>query len=737
MDRREFEAFLADLQAERRAEQEARRQRQNRRASARQFGSRPSTTQRRRSTGATAATASTEEAGFLFHKKPARVQEGRQSFRRIWGDRPRVPNWRRREAISGSESPRRDEAVAGAGDERQDGDPAARGGRPETGRRAAASAGIDVSAVPRDSSSRAAMRDERAVARYELANALFLQAGRPDSAATWYRRILEEDADHPVARRALYALAEAHAADGDTTAARRRYRAIVDRYPNSPHAERARAELGGGVQVAQVDSTALADSVYRRAYRAWTEGRLGHAMHGMHEVVARFADTPAAPRAALAACTIYWRWVTADSVRKPEPRSPAPRRPSPARDTPPADTLRAATGRTDTLRSGSPRASGPRADSLRADSSRARPPRPSLEPLLRALGPADTSAAGPGSTDGRGRPSPARSRAGLGADPAGAPSADRAREPGADESDALQVRPDAPPSPNEPPNEDTLRTAGGPADPAGADTTATNTTATDTPGTESGNDAKPDGAAAGPAGAATPAGDAASAGRMQAAVDSLRLLLQRLAARYPDAPQSRRAEAMLSVLEERARPDSSAEPAPGSVASADPAAGTAAQPPSPRPTASDTSAAGPSTPSPSQTSPSQTSPSRTPRSRTDASRPGAADTTAADTTAADTAAAPGASGAWAIVAAQPDRRAAADSLADQVRVAVSGRRTVSVVPVRAAEGEDGESPGRFRVTVGPYDSRRRAAADLQRLRSRYPEARVRRHRQPSRPTPRR
>jgi hypothetical protein len=238
---------------------------------------------------------------------------------------------------------------------------------------------------------------------------------------------------------------------------------------------------------------------------------------------------------------------------------------------------------------------------------------------------------------------------------------------------------------------------------------------------------------------------------MQAAADSLRLLLQRLVARYPDAPQSRRAEAMLTVLDERARADSSAARSPQVARGAGEAA--------PKPAPSDTTAAGPSASDP---------PAAAARAAEGAPDPTAADTTGADAAVgdrrkpqADSAATPRADGegartitvrrrsrsradtaasgrgaAWTIVAAEPARRAAADSLAEEVRGALGKGRTVTVVSVSPADGRGRRPAGRFQVTVGTYDSRQRAAAELRRLRGRYPEAQLRRRHQPADSSPR-
>ncbi len=156
------------------------------------------------------------------------------------------------------------------------------------------------------------METERARARYELGNALFLAAGRPDSAATWYRRVLEEDGEQPVARRAIYGLAEAYWEQGDTAAARQAYEQLVDRYPDSDLAVRARQRLNRQAERVGENQSVQADSGYVRAYRQWNQGAERPALEAFLDVARQYPDTEAAPRALLAAGIIYWRQLQAE-----------------------------------------------------------------------------------------------------------------------------------------------------------------------------------------------------------------------------------------------------------------------------------------------------------------------------------------------------------------------------------------------------------------------------------------
>jgi len=311
-----FRTFVADLrrrrQAERKAQAEERRESQQslRLRRGGQNGPLPE-----RQSSAPATDTRTSDAGFLFHNDPARVQQGRRQFEQTWGNRPRVDNWRRRNAIRNAQS----DSASETGDTDASGSAETEAEEIPGQRSSQEAVRLDLSAIPRDSASQAKMEAKRAVARYELANSLFLAASRPDSAATWYRRILQENGDQPVAKRALYALAEAYRAEGDTTAARQTYRRLVDQYPDTDLAVRARQRLGRPERQPTDDRSVQADSAYARAYEKWQKGRHGAALPQLLAVATQYPDTDAAPRSLLAAGVVYWQQVQRDSGRTARP----------------------------------------------------------------------------------------------------------------------------------------------------------------------------------------------------------------------------------------------------------------------------------------------------------------------------------------------------------------------------------------------------------------------------------
>ncbi len=186
-----------------------------------------------------------DQRGFLNYEDPVRVQEAYAAFFDQWGERPLVDNWRRRAAISGTGRVELESSLAGF-----------RGGRAAVGGGRVLPQ-IDLSGIPRTEAARGRVRAQRASARYRVGTSLFLGLERPDSAAVWFRRIIEEDDTSTVAPRAFYALSQVQSALGDTLAARTLTDELVTRYPDTELAQR----LGAPRETAP-DSSALLATRY-------------------------------------------------------------------------------------------------------------------------------------------------------------------------------------------------------------------------------------------------------------------------------------------------------------------------------------------------------------------------------------------------------------------------------------------------------------------------------------------
>lgn len=566
----EFRAFVKELEAKRAAQRAAEERAREERESARRFASRRSSSARDRQRSRAASTVNDAESSFLYYDDPVRVQEARRSFQRIWGERPRVENWRRIEAVAGSRS-EQDTVEQTAG--------AAGGGRPTQGASAQEGTGraaqVDVSAVPRDSVAQAEMRRKRAVARYELGSALFLSASRPDSAAVWFERVIEENGEHPIARRALYALAEVHMAQGNTDRARTLYRRLLNSYPDSEFADRALQQLEGTSRPTVRSQEAEADSVYARAYATWQTGRLSAALQSMTAVVKQYPETRAAPQAALATGVIYHHLAASDTTQAPQHALDAVMQalapPDSAQAKPPADSATASAG-ADTVQVRSTTSPPVAADSVRSDTT--------TRPIATAGNPASAP-------DTARRTSVDTTRTGKTPSPAGS----LRRTAGAD-----TIR--------RAPSDSTMRAVADSSREAPPDT------------------AQPRANMARAVAAADSARSRTSAAGDAAPPDPLVTLLQRLADRYPDTPQAKRAQKMVAAMTGPAQ-DSTAAPSDSARVPADTAA-VAQRPPSvdtteadttalsaPDPGAAPDSAAGdsppPDTPSPSSPIPSPSS----------------------------------------------------------------------------------------------------------------------------------
>jgi TolA-binding protein len=243
------------------------------------------------------------DAGFLSYRDVARLQDAFVDFQTVWGDRPLVPNWRRRDAIGGA-------VVSG-----EMTDVGATGGL-TTGRSAGGPPPLELGNVPRTSAARALLLEDRAGLRYELGNVLFLSLTRPDSAAYWYNLVVDEGVGEDVAARALYALAEVRREQGRTADAEALYRRLLDTAPGSALAGPARERLGLP-PLEEDDARAAAGratAAYEAAYVAWRRGDYPDALRGFLDLAVTFGETDQAPRALVAAAEAFAEWAQQDTL---------------------------------------------------------------------------------------------------------------------------------------------------------------------------------------------------------------------------------------------------------------------------------------------------------------------------------------------------------------------------------------------------------------------------------------
>jgi cellulose synthase operon protein C len=307
----DFEAYVLRLREEKARELEAQRREQERREQQARFDNQ---VERVATPGGGApAAAAAGRGNFLFNRDVGRMQENRIAFVTRWGERPLVPNWRRQEAVAA--------AVTGL---TADGSANLRAGR-AAGRSGEAITlpQVDVSGVPRDAASRERMRVELAEARYNVANVLFLQMNKADSAAVWYRMVVDDSAEFQVAARAFYALAEVQRLAGDSLTAVMLYDTIIERYAGTELADALGQRLGRLPKVVTADTLLLAEAAYEDAAIAWRDERFEEAFRSMLELASSFRNTIVAPRALLAAGILYQEWAVVAGFDALSPLDPS------------------------------------------------------------------------------------------------------------------------------------------------------------------------------------------------------------------------------------------------------------------------------------------------------------------------------------------------------------------------------------------------------------------------------
>ena len=306
MEDEDFDEFILDLRRERAKEMAEQQKEVERRQAEQQFQNINNAAQqgpRKQIDGPDAL--GNSDQGFLFHKDQIQVQEGRITFIALWGERPRVPNWRRQEAvqnaITGEESSEDGIAEVDQAQSEQLADdllPV-----------------VDFSDVPRDEERMLEVQGTRALVRYELANVLFLSMEKPDSAAVWYRMVIDETGGLPVAQRAYYALAEVQQALGDEQSARRLYEDVLQNHPDSDFANQVRERMGmAPVEVQEADSLTLAEEAYEKAYTLWKEKQYEQAVTDMVLLASNYPVPDMVPRALLATGAIYLEWAAEDHL---------------------------------------------------------------------------------------------------------------------------------------------------------------------------------------------------------------------------------------------------------------------------------------------------------------------------------------------------------------------------------------------------------------------------------------
>ncbi|MBO6524959.1 MAG: tetratricopeptide repeat protein [Balneolaceae bacterium] len=166
----------------------------------------------------------TERNGFLGNKNPVMLAEASQQFNALWGSRPLVDNWRVSSLIVNDVQAQNEADTENQG--------------LNTGEAGQVFVSIDLSRVPFAPKEQDSVREDLSTLHYELANLFFLSLNLPDSAETYFNKILEERPNSEVVPVSLYSLSELYAIRNENINAEETARELLNRFPNSVYADR-------------------------------------------------------------------------------------------------------------------------------------------------------------------------------------------------------------------------------------------------------------------------------------------------------------------------------------------------------------------------------------------------------------------------------------------------------------------------------------------------------------------
>jgi len=173
------------------------------------------------------------EHGFLNVKNPVLIADASLQFQAIWGDRPLADNWRRRADVSGS---RFDQfVILDTDDEEIE--------LQQEEKPGVAQAGVDLSGIPFDEDARRELQRNNEELNYQLGNVFLLSLELPDSAKTYFNKVLESSLDRNLASRSLYTLAELELSLDNREQAKSWFDQLAYEFPNSEYTQRLASRL--------------------------------------------------------------------------------------------------------------------------------------------------------------------------------------------------------------------------------------------------------------------------------------------------------------------------------------------------------------------------------------------------------------------------------------------------------------------------------------------------------------
>ena len=172
--------------------------------------------------------------GFLNYKNPRLKREAENEFRAIWGNRPLVDNWRRIEVVRSSgiatEEVESDSAVSNLA---------------ITGDESDVALDINIDEIPTTRQQKKEYENDLVNATYQMGNLFFLTLNLPDSAKTYFNKIIRKYPDSQLAPRSMYSLFEINSESGNEQQLNYWGNRILREYPDSRFAEMVSVRMTG------------------------------------------------------------------------------------------------------------------------------------------------------------------------------------------------------------------------------------------------------------------------------------------------------------------------------------------------------------------------------------------------------------------------------------------------------------------------------------------------------------
>ena len=159
--------------------------------------------------------------GFLNHKNPMLVQQAKDQFMALWGNRPLVDNWRRADAI-------KNVMVSN-----QNSSSAKQGAPTKNNQQELQALKIDLAEIPFDSAKKVQFINDFAANLYETGNVFYLNLNEADSAKRYYSRIIQEFPESKVLPQTQFTLSELYFSNGDSIKARELAFKVTSNNPES------------------------------------------------------------------------------------------------------------------------------------------------------------------------------------------------------------------------------------------------------------------------------------------------------------------------------------------------------------------------------------------------------------------------------------------------------------------------------------------------------------------------